>query len=655
MKKLFSLVLAVCLLSALCLPASAASTFDDISGTEWYAKAVLYCADNGYMSGIGGGKFDPGGKVSRAQMAQILYNFSGKPDVSGLENPFTDVGDEWYRAAIIFVKAVGVVNGTSSTTYSPNDYITREQVAVMLSNYYAKSTKTTNTADLSFLDAYTDKNTISGWAKDSVAWAIDNRIMSGTGNGKLDPKGTCTRAQLAQFIMNYCQNVGEPTPIEPEIPDNPPIILPDIPGFPEDGNFEPISEDWLPEGGYYQGGRKYNRFGIDITDVDGVPQADEIQLMAMINDYRIQNGLSKLTWSRYAQVMSEIRACEAAYIWNTEGVHDKYGTSHVRPDGSRWSKVIINEDTTTEMIPGNELMFAEIATNATQDGLNIADMDKSMTESGKIPNTNSFWYGTFGENLGQQGFGSFNLASLMFTTWVNSPGHEAAYRRNYDDTQTGYFACGMSRSKDQSGRDVYTFSYNTYGIEWMQPNEINPDDNTEWYPGKGVDYNKLDFTIDDIPDEYTDWIERELGMTIEEYGPADHTADTIKWWLRDHGIEEDSNLDVQIEAHYYSTLTMDDFIKFAISKTDWLHWAMIDADTLASSPTWEIPMYKAEVVELVADKLAYNHFVRRTDATGDYGCHVCLQDHTEKRDLAAAEEIVNQFFQDTYGFDISGY
>lgn len=608
------------------------------------------------MNGTGGGEFTPGGKVSRAQMAQILYNFSDKPDVTGLENPFADVGNEWYRAAIIFVKAVGVVNGTSSTTYSPNDYITREQVAVMLSNYYVKSTKTTITADLSFLDSYTDKNTVSSWAKDSVAWAIDNRIMSGTGNGKLDPKGTCTRAQLAQFIMNYCDNLGQPAPIEPDAPTP---SLPDIPGFPKDGKFEPISEDWLPEGGYWDDTHrhKYNRFGIEITDVDGVPGTEEIQLMEMINQYRVNNGLPELKWSRYAQVLSEIRVREAEYIYDS-GKNNQFGTPHVRPDGSRLNKIPFHEDTTTEMIPNNEIMFAEIIAN-TKNGLDTSDLDEEMTHSNKIINTNDPWYGINDyENLGTGGFVNFNLASQIFTAWKNSPGHESTYVVDYAD-KTGYFACGIVYNKE---RDAYTFSYNTYGIEWIDQAEptpppiLDPDDGKEWYPGKGVHYELLGFDIRDIPYEYPDWILRDPDMNIDDYGPTDHDINSLTNWLIDNGIEEDSNTMYQIKAHYFSTLSVDDYIKFMFSNTNVFHYMnLMPGEWSDITEMWDsdITFMKNTLVSNVADKITYQHMAENNHS--DTKCDVCGKNHAEENDLVSAEQIVNQFFMDTYGFDISAY
>lgn len=627
MKKLFSLVLAVCLLSALCLPASAATQFTDVSGTEWYAPAVNYCAENAYMNGTGGGEFTPGGKVSRAQMAQILYNFSDKPDVTGLENPFADVGNEWYRAAIIFVKAVGVVNGTSSTTYSPNDYITREQVAVMLSNYYVKSTKTTITADLSFLDSYTDKNTVSSWAKDSVAWAIDNRIMSGTGNGKLDPKGTCTRAQLAQFIMNYCDNLGKPTPIEPDAP-NP--SLPDIPGFPKDGKFEPLPEDWLPKGGYWDDSHthKYNMYGIDITDVDGVPDTNEIQTMAIINQYRVENGLPELKWNTHAQVLAEIRAYEATYNF-----------AHARPDGSNCFR---HTDSNTNNIccqylsTNNFMLLEEI-------GLDDTYIDAEMVDAGKTLDRSN---GAPCENLGSHNYSQTNLAALQVASWQNSPGHNNALLANFG-TKSGYFAIGYTYDTDK----LHAIGcYSAYGVNWIADGE------QDWIPGRGIDYDSLGLTLDDIPYEYPDWILRDPDMDLESYGPTDHDINSLTNWLIDNGIEEDSNTMYQIKAHYFSTLSMDDYIKFMFSNTNVFHYMnLMPGEWSDITEMWDsdITFMKKTLVSNVADKITYQHMAENNHS--DTKCDVCGKNHAEKNDLVSAEQIVNQFFMDTYGFDISAY
>lgn len=600
--------------------------FNDVSDKMWYAPAVAYCADNGYMSGTGNNKFDPNGKVSRAQMAQILYNFAGRPDMTNAENPFTDVKrDAWYGSAVLFAKTTGIVNGTSSTTYSPNNYITREQVAVMLFGYYKASTGNTPSVDKSVLNSYTDKNMISSWAQDAIAWAIQNKIMSGTGNGKLDPKGTCTRAQLAQFIMNYCKAFGTPPPIEPDIPKP---ILPDIPGFPEDGNFEPLPEDWLPKGGYTQGGRKYNMYGIDITDVDGVPDTNEIQTMALINNYRVENGLPELKWNTHAQVLAEIRVREATYNF-----------AHARPDGSNCFR---HTDSDTSNIccqylsTNNFMMLEEI-------GLSDKYIDAQMVDTGKALDRRN---GSPCENLGSHSYSHTNLASVQFAGWKNSPGHDNALKANFG-TKTGYFAIGYTYDTE----NLHAIGcYDAYGVDWTADGE------QDWIPGRGIDYNALGFTLNDIPDEYPDWILRDPDMDLESYGPTDHDINSVTHWLIDHGVTEDSDTMYQVKAHYFSALSMDDYIKFMFSNTEVFHYKNLmpgEWSDITEMINTDISYMKEILVTNVADKMAYQHMSENNHS--DIKCDVCGKNHAEKRDLAAAETIVNQFFTDTYGFDISAY
>lgn len=655
MKRLFSILLVVCLIASVCcVPASAASTFDDIKGTEWYAPAVSYCSSNGYMSGTGNNKFDPNGRVSRAQMAQILYNFAGRPDMTNAENPFTDVKrDAWYGSAVLFAKTTGIVNGTSSTTYSPNNYITREQVAVMLMGYYKASTGNTQSVNNSVLNSYTDKNMISSWAQGAVAWAVEHKIMSGVGNNKIDPKGTCTRAQLAQFIMNYCENIGTPAPIEPDIPVDD-IVKELI------GNTKPLPEDWLPKGGYIQGGRKYNMYGIDITDVDGIPDREEARLINMINDYREENSLPRLQWNQHAQIMSEVRAREAMWIYaNNLNSADKYGTPHVRPDGTTadYCDYENNENGNQCLTTKNSLMIEEL--NVTE-----SMIDCNMTNTGKTINMDKlnnrpFLY----ENLGRRATtDETKVPEQSLTGWQNSSGHNAALLYDFAANNFGnygYIACAFALDiKNQ----LYVSQYNAYALDWIGPAEptpppvLDPDDSEEWYPGKGIHYDHLGFTLDDIPTEYPDWILRDPDMDLESYGPTDHDINSLNAWLTDNGVAENSDVWYQVKAHYFSTLSMDDYLKFMFSNTDVFHYTQLMEDGLFPIDTledYEIEFIKETLVSAVADKLAYQHLEEIGSTLNK--CEVCGKNHSEKRDLAAAEQVVNQFFQDTYGFDISAY
>ena len=171
----------------------------DIVGT-WYHEAVDYVLRNGLMSGYGNGLFGPDDTLTRAQFAQILYNRAGKPAVTG-GSGFTDVPDgKWYAPAVAWAAANGIVGGYGSGLFGPDDNITREQLAVMLWRYAGSPAATER--ELRFTDA--DK--AGGYALEALGWAVENGVLNGYGDGRLDPGGLATRAQAAQMLKNRIEN-----------------------------------------------------------------------------------------------------------------------------------------------------------------------------------------------------------------------------------------------------------------------------------------------------------------------------------------------------------------------------------------------------------------------------------------------------------------
>lgn len=163
----------------------------------WYHEAVDYVLRNGLMNGYSSSLFGPDDNLSRAQLAQILYNKEGKPPVTG-GSIFTDVADgQWYAPAITWAAANGIVNGYGNGLFGPDDNITREQLAVMLWRY-AGSPAATN-KELHFTDA----DEAGDWALEALRWAVENGILNGYGDGQLDPGRLATRAQVAQMLKNF--------------------------------------------------------------------------------------------------------------------------------------------------------------------------------------------------------------------------------------------------------------------------------------------------------------------------------------------------------------------------------------------------------------------------------------------------------------------
>ncbi len=174
--------------------------FTDVAPTSWEADAVAFASAHELFNGTSETTFSPDQTMSRGMLATVLYNLEGQPDQEQACT-FSDINsDAWYTDGIIWAAANGITNGYSDGQFGPNDSISREQFAVMLWRY-AGSPETSG-GDLSFTDA----DQISGYALDALRWAAANGILSGYGNGRLDPGGTATRAQAAQMLKNFLEN-----------------------------------------------------------------------------------------------------------------------------------------------------------------------------------------------------------------------------------------------------------------------------------------------------------------------------------------------------------------------------------------------------------------------------------------------------------------
>lgn len=173
--------------------------FTDVTEGTWYYDAVKFANKNSLMNGIGNGRFAPNANLSRAMLAQILYNKEGTPGVSNT-SVFADVASgTWYTNAVAWASANGIVNGYGNGRFGPNNNITREQLAVMLWRYAGKPAATAK--GLRFSDA----NKASEYALEALYWAVENGIINGKGGGILAPTGQATRAEAAQMLKNFME------------------------------------------------------------------------------------------------------------------------------------------------------------------------------------------------------------------------------------------------------------------------------------------------------------------------------------------------------------------------------------------------------------------------------------------------------------------
>lgn len=177
--------------------------FDDVAAEAWYAPAVDYVKYGRLMYGTGSNLFQPDAQMTRAMLAQVLYELEGAPSVKGLSCPFTDVGGSWYTDAVIWAYNAGVVAGVSATQFAPNEALTREQMVTMLFGYAGRE-ETLSGSD-GALAGYQDQASVSGWARAAMAWAVSSGVISGTSATTLSPQKIGTRAEVATVLMQFCE------------------------------------------------------------------------------------------------------------------------------------------------------------------------------------------------------------------------------------------------------------------------------------------------------------------------------------------------------------------------------------------------------------------------------------------------------------------
>ncbi len=174
------------------------SPFDDVPREAWYTEAVDFVAGRKLFSGVSEGSFAPDQSLSRGMLVTVLYSLE-EPDFSGRADAFDDVADSaWYAQGAAWAVEEGIVSGYGNGLFGPDDPITREQLALMLYRY-AQSLGL-STAGRDTLRSFYDSWTISPWAEDAMAWAVDGGILSGRPGGLLDPSGLTTRAEAAVML-----------------------------------------------------------------------------------------------------------------------------------------------------------------------------------------------------------------------------------------------------------------------------------------------------------------------------------------------------------------------------------------------------------------------------------------------------------------------
>lgn len=172
--------------------------FADVEEGAWYYDAVHYVYFHEIMTGTSATTFEPNTTLSRAMVAQILYNLEGQPTVTD-ESTFTDVNGHWAADPIAWAQQTGVVNGYENNTFRPNQAVTREELAQMLYNY--TQYKEILLPALGDLSKFPDGSKVSSWAQTAMKWATGLQVINGYEDNTLRPSGNTTRAEAASMIM----------------------------------------------------------------------------------------------------------------------------------------------------------------------------------------------------------------------------------------------------------------------------------------------------------------------------------------------------------------------------------------------------------------------------------------------------------------------
>ncbi len=178
--------------------------FADVPTTAWYYPSVRHVYENGYFSGVSATVFSPDSTMTRGMMALVMYRMAGCPTVTGTL-PFTDVADNaYYRDGVLWCSQNGIASGYTSDTFAPDDVITREQAAVFLYRLAGVLGCDTTVKNPDAILQFTDGAEVAPYAVTAMAWAVENGILNGNG-GRLMPKSSATRAQIATLLMNLDQ------------------------------------------------------------------------------------------------------------------------------------------------------------------------------------------------------------------------------------------------------------------------------------------------------------------------------------------------------------------------------------------------------------------------------------------------------------------
>ena len=175
--------------------------FTDVSAGFWAHDAIDYVVSNSMFKGTTSTTFSPNTVMTRGMLVTVLYRIDGSPDVSGIENSFSDLENNAYHDAILWGSENRIANGYVDGTFRANETLTREQLAVFLHRY--ANYKGYDTNIYSEIGGFSDAGDVGEFARESMCWAVGEGIINGTSSTTLSPKLGANRAQVATMLMRF--------------------------------------------------------------------------------------------------------------------------------------------------------------------------------------------------------------------------------------------------------------------------------------------------------------------------------------------------------------------------------------------------------------------------------------------------------------------
>ena len=300
------------------------SNFSDVHPSDWYHDAVNYVCEAGLMNGTSNTTFSPNDTTSRGMIVTILYRLAGSPEMpdGNWGYPYADVDARaYYSTPVYWARMNDLVTGYSDNQFGPDDSITREQLTAILYRYADYLGLDTDTGFIpdKYYD-FSDYQSVSRYAANAMSWCVNKGIVSGS-DGKLNPQGTATRAEVATMLMNAENILNENEPTEPEAP-----VSPDEQPVPDDTDNETTDDSQTVTDEISQ--RPTGKSAVD--EYGGYWDYDlSNATFDAVNDLREENGLPRLAYSLQVQEWADIRSKELVGAYR-----DNLYEAHYRPDGT---------------------------------------------------------------------------------------------------------------------------------------------------------------------------------------------------------------------------------------------------------------------------------------------------------------------------------